>query len=341
MADDEYGDEVVGKKVYVNFQEGNSKDVSNWYEGVIESYDDISGEHLIHYHFDGEKVETDLAAQEELGMLQWKAPKAGAKTSPAKSRASPSKGSTAAAKTQDAAKRPAKRARAAVASAAEEAEDEEGGDAGDAGQDAIMGEAEPPASSRTGRAPRRAAAEKAVKSYAKMLSTGGGSDPDDSDAESIGGSDEEDAASDSDSDSGASGRKRKRSATPRGKAATKKGGAKGKRPSAAASKPAKPVGNKPVGVSFRKPAPKKPAKARRRPPKQESQPFVDPAGLDIEDRGVEWIVEAQCEKLLPLIVDAVNHGEMASLSSRHDSARTIGTTLLLLAAAAYPNRVGA
>jgi len=39
-------------------------------------------------------------------------------------------------------------------------------------------------------------------------------------------------------------------------------------------------------------------------------PFTDAAGLDIEDRGVEWIVEQQCEKLLPLLLDAREHGEL-------------------------------
>ncbi len=71
---------------------------------------------------------------------------------------------------------------------------------------------------------------------------------------------------------------------------------------------------KPIGVSFHRPAlkPKK-GGAGKRPPKQPPQPFVDPAGLDIEDRGVEWIVEAQCEKLMPLIDDAISRGEMRSL----------------------------
>ena len=45
-----------------------------------------------------------------------------------------------------------------------------------------------------------------------------------------------------------------------------------------------------------------------------AQPFVDPAGLDIEDRGVEWIVEAQVDKLMGLVTDALAHGEMRGLS---------------------------
>ena len=52
-------------------------------------------------------------------------------------------------------------------------------------------------------------------------------------------------------------------------------------------------------------------KKKKRPPKQPSQPFVDPAGLDIEDRGVEWIVERQCECLEPLLRDAVAHKELS------------------------------
>ena len=53
-----------------------------------------------------------------------------------------------------------------------------------------------------------------------------------------------------------------------------------------------------------------PKRVRSRPTKQPSQPFVDPAGLDIEDRGVEWIVEVQCDKLEPLLRDALQHGEL-------------------------------
>ena len=62
----------------------------------------------------------------------------------------------------------------------------------------------------------------------------------------------------------------------------------------------KPGGAPPAVVSVRLP----------NPPKQPVQPFVDPAGLDIEDRGVEWIVETQCEKVKELLADALAHGEL-------------------------------
>ena len=62
----------------------------------------------------------------------------------------------------------------------------------------------------------------------------------------------------------------------------------------------KPGGAPPAVVSVREP----------NPAKQPVQPFVDPAGLDIEDRGVEWIVETQCEKVQELLADALAHGEL-------------------------------
>ena len=48
----------------------------------------------------------------------------------------------------------------------------------------------------------------------------------------------------------------------------------------------------------------------KNPSAQPTRPFVDAAGLDIEDRGVEWIIEHQCDKLLPLLRDALSHGEL-------------------------------
>ncbi|KAL1514920.1 hypothetical protein AB1Y20_004000 [Prymnesium parvum] len=94
-----------------------------------------------------------------------------------------------------------------------------------------------------------------------------------------------------------------------------------KRHRRAASKPTKKL--KPVkAISKVKMAPPV-GGARKRPSKQSTQPFVDPAGLDIEDRGVEWIVEMQCEKLMPLIEEAVKHDElrlsMATACSGTDS----------------------
>ena len=300
----DYAEDAVGKAVFVSWQEGRSQ-ATSWYEGVVESYDEGTGEHLVKYHFDGERVATDLAEQEQLGLLVWKAP-TGFKAGKAASRSSSSSIPGAAAKKQASqTKRPTKRARPAEKEKEEEEEEEE--EEAEAAADAA-GEAEGEAAApptRGGRAPRRAAAVKAIRQYAKMVA--GGSDVDDSDFEDAEGNGDEDDLSDRD-DSVSSGRKRKRPATPRAKAASKRGKA------TASAGPPKPVGQKPVGVSFRKPAPKKPARARKRPPKQESQPFVDPAGLDIEDRGVEWIVEAQCERLLPLIQDAVKHGEMTQLS---------------------------
>ena len=86
-----------------------------------------------------------------------------------------------------------------------------------------------------------------------------------------------------------------------------------------------------------------PKRVRSRPTKQPSQPFVDPAGLDIEDRGVEWIVEVQCDKLEPLLrgrpsarraraVDGdgvLGHRRSGGGDASHGDARTRGPRLRL------------
>lgn len=80
---------------------------------------------------------------------------------------------------------------------------------------------------------------------------------------------------------------------------------KGKKKAAARAKSSeKPSGEAKTTWPFYRPK-------RKRPVKQPSQPFVDPAGLDIEDRGVEWIVERQCEVLEPLLRDALSKGELS------------------------------
>ena len=83
-----------------------------------------------------------------------------------------------------------------------------------------------------------------------------------------------------------------------------KGKAKPVRGGAAARKKSAPARSS-SGARKRAPARKAPA------PKEAPQPFVDPAGLDIEDRGVEWIIEQQCAKLAPLLADAISRGELA------------------------------
>ena len=183
---------------------------------------------------------------------------------------------------------------------------------------ALAPAAEPEASS-SGR-PSRVAASKAAQ-LAKRLAAedeaGSGSDYEDSEEGAEGkddGDDDASVSSDYDDDSG-SGAKRRRGAGGASKAkpaakAKGKPAAKGGLPTSSArakagssqddgkftldakagqpkggkaGKAAKPVGAS-VVVSVKLP----------NPPKQPTQPFVDPAGLDIEDRGVEWIVETQC-----------------------------------------------
>ena len=164
--------------------------------------------------------------------------------------------------------------------------------------------------------PKRAAAVKAVNAYATMM--GGADDLQDSDADEPEEEDEDDFESESDSEGGKRKRKQKKSVvrsrkSPTARPASAKAGRKAsdKESATASAKEVVELGSKPVGESFySKPSFVK--KVRRRPPKQPPQPFVDPAGLDIEDRGVEWIVEAQCEKLMPLIIDAMGREELMS-----------------------------
>ena len=106
--------------------------------------------------------------------------------------------------------------------------------------------------------------------------------------------DDDDEYDDDDSDSDGGGARARKSKP----AAAKKAAA-----SRAAASAAKPKGVGKTTWPFEK-------KKVARPKKQPSQPFVDPAGLDIEDRGVEWIVERQCEALEPLLLDALEHGEL-------------------------------
>ena len=262
-----YGEEVVGETVWVHWKDGKRL---VWFEGVVQSFDEDAGAHTIAYKIDGEEVETDLVVQENDGLLSWTKP--ADSTSPAKKAVAKKP----AAKKSSEAKQPAaKRARVQASqrgdggsskAGSSEGEEEDGGEAA-------------PAPTASGRVPRRAAV-KAAHAYAKMAK---GSDDDDSEF-SHDEEDEDEEEEEDDDDSVSSGRgkrKRKQPTKPRAKSA----GAK--------TSGAKPLGKQPVGVSFRKPkaAAKGPKKAR--PKKQGSQPFVDPAGLDIEDRGVEWIVEAQ------------------------------------------------
>ena len=277
-----YGSEVVGSNVFVQWNvNGNLQ----WFGGEIQSFDEEAEEHLIFYPHDAEEVWTDLQAQDDSGMLSWKKPAGtGEKKPVAQKRASE--------------KKPVKRQR--VAKVSDEDEDEDEDEDAEAVPTSVSGK------------PRRAAAVKAVNKYRKMAKADADSDFESDEDEFEDEEDDEDDEEEEDYSDSDDGMKRKRKpaakavkAKPKARAGSGGGGS--------GSKAKVALGQKPVGVSFRKPVVKKSA-ARKRPPKQAPQPFVDPAGLDIEDRGVEWIVEAQCEKLMPLIVDATKHGEFKGLS---------------------------
>ena len=341
-----YGEAVVGKSVWVEWRVGASKNA--WYEGVIKSFDSNSGEHELFYEHDKAKVMTDLGEQEDEGLLQWTAPPEFAAATAKKKPSRKNKSARPASSGDDdddedeapKAKKPAKKAtKKAATPRAAQPEDSHMEEAAEAEA------AEAEAAAAGGKRPSRAAKQKAMVTSRRVAAADDREsdffDSDDSEAEPRAPSRKKAATGKPEAAPRAKGKRRARdvsedddesflaamsesggdedessdydeggsTAAKRGKAGKgrgKSGGAGGSR--GGASKPKSEYGNKPVGVSFRKPQVKKGA-VRKRPPKQPPQPFVDPAGLDIEDRGVEWIVEAQCEKLMPLIEEAHAHGE--------------------------------